>query len=207
MKKEKRNKIKLLIGIIFIVIGIVFTIIPFCNNKIEDIKEENKIEDYINETEIQEDIIVGQEMVQEKTKEVQAINYAMIIEIPNIGLKKGIYGLDSRYNSVKYGIQIMKESNMPDIDKGNLILASHRGNSSVSHFNNLYKLNNGDKIYIYYNGYKYTYELVNKYDENKDGTIVIHRNNNDTNLTLITCKKNEEKQIVFISKLIEKDIY
>ena len=50
-------------------------------------------------------------------------------------------------------------------------------------------------------------ELVNKYDEVKDGTIVVHRNNEDTVLTLITCKKNEEKQTVFINRLIEKENY
>ena len=74
-------------------------------------------------------------------------------------------------------------------------------------FNNLYKLENGDRVYIYYNGIKYVYELVNKYDEVKDGTIVVHRNNEDTVLTLITCKKNEEKQTVFINRLVEKENY
>lgn len=206
MQKEKRNKIIIILGIILIVIGIVFGIIPFYNNKVEDIKEDNLIKEYIDSTE-QEVTVIEQETIQEDTKPVQTINYSMIIEIPKIGLKKGIYGLDSKYNSISYGIQVLKESNMPDIEKGNLLLASHRGNSSVSHFNNLYKLENGDKVYIYYNGIKYVYELVNKYDEVKDGTIVVHRNNEDTVLTLITCKKNEEKQTVFINKLIEKENY
>ena len=68
---------------------------------------------------------------------------------------------------------------------------------------NLYKLENGDRVYIYYNGIKYVYELVNKYDEVKDGTIVVHRNNEDTVLTLITCKHNTNKQLVFIIELNE----
>ena len=206
MQKEKRNKICTIIGILLIVIGIVFWIIPFYNNKVEDKKEDNLINEYIDSTE-QEITVIEPETVPEETKTVETIKYSMVIEIPKIGLKKGIYGLDSRYNSISYGIQVLKESNMPDIEKGNLILASHRGNSSVSHFNNLYKLENGDRVYIYYNGIKYVYELVNKYDEVKDGTIVVHRNNEDTVLTLITCKKNEEKQTVFINRLIEKENY
>ena len=63
-------------------------------------------------------------------------------------------------------------------------------------------------VYIYYNGIKYVYELVNKYDEVKDGTIVVHRNNEDTVLTLITCKKNtKDTQTVFIGYLNNKTKY
>lgn len=206
MLKEKRNKYIFILGLILIVIGIVFWIIPFYNNKIDEVKEDNLINEFIDST--NEDMVeINEVIVQEETKPKESINYSMVIEIPKIGLKKGIYGLNSKYNSINYGIQVLKESNMPNIDKGNLILASHRGNSSVSHFNNLYKLENGDKVYIYYEGIKYIYELVNSYDEVKDGSITIHRNNQDTILTLITCKKNEEKQIVLINKLIDKEIY
>ena len=86
MQKEKRNKI---IGILLIVIGIVFWIIPFYNNKIEDKKEDNLINEYIDSTE-QEITVNEQETVPEETKTVETIKYSMIIEIPKIGLKKGI---------------------------------------------------------------------------------------------------------------------
>ena len=84
MQKEKRNKI---IGILLIVIGIVFWIIPFYNNKVEDKKEDNLINEYIDSTE-QEIIINEPETVPEETKTVETIKYSMIIEIPKIGLKK-----------------------------------------------------------------------------------------------------------------------
>ena len=75
MQKEKRNKI---IGILLIVIGIVFWIIPFYNNKIEDKKEDNLINEYIDSTE-QEIIINEPETVPEETKTVERIKYSMII--------------------------------------------------------------------------------------------------------------------------------
>ena len=69
MQKEKRNKI---IGILLIVIGIVFWIIPFYNNKIEDKKEDNLINEYIDSTE-QEITVNEQETVPEETKTVETI--------------------------------------------------------------------------------------------------------------------------------------
>ena len=137
----------------------------------------------------------------------QTINYSMVLEIPKINLKKGLYDKNSKYNSVKYNIQILKESDMPNVVNGNLILASHRGNSSVSYFNNLYKLSNGNQVYVYYNNVKYIYEITNMYEVEKTGTITIHRDRDETVIVLITCKKNENKQLVFIGNLIDKEDY
>ena len=115
--------------------------------------------------------------------------------------------INSKYNSVEYDIQILKESDMPNVVNGNLILASHRGNSSVSYFNNLYKLSNGNQVYVYYNNVKYIYEITNMYEVEKTGTITIHRDRDETVIVLITCKKNENKQLVFIGNLVDKEDY
>ena len=98
---------------------------------------------------------------------------------------------------------LIKGSTMPDVKNGNLILAAHRGNSSVSFFNDLYKLDRRDKAIVTYNGKKYTYELVTSYEENKDGKLTIKRNADVNTLTLITCtRKNKKTQTVFIFELV-----
>ena len=92
---------------------------------------------------------------------------------------------------------------MPDVKKGNLILAAHRGNSSVSFFDKLYKLDIGDTASVTYNDKVYTYKLVNTYLEEKDGTIAIYRDETKNTLTLITCTRNDKKtQTVFIFEMI-----
>ena len=40
-------------------------------------------------------------------------------------------------------------------EKGNVILASHSGTSSISYFKNLYKLSIGDEAKIFYKGNVY----------------------------------------------------
>ena len=92
---------------------------------------------------------------------------------------------------------------MPDEENGNFILAGHNGTSKVSYFKNLTKLKKDDLAYIYYSGNKYVYKLVNSYDIEKTGEADIIRNGQKTTLTLITCRHNTDKQIIFIFELIK----
>ena len=97
---------------------------------------------------------------------------------------------------------------MPDVVNGNLVLASHNGASYISFFKNLYKLNIDDKVYVYYNGYKYEYSISKIYDTSKDGHIDVYRDNQKTTITLITCKKNtKDTQTVYIGYLTNKVAY
>ena len=132
--------------------------------------------------------------------------YIGYLEVPDVKIKRGFVSPDSKYNSIGYNVTIIKGSTMPDKDKGNFILAAHRGNSSVSFFDKLYKLDRRDKAYVTYNGKKYTYELVSTYEESKDGSLTIKRNANVNTLTLITCTRNNKKtQTIFIFELVSID--
>lgn len=127
--------------------------------------------------------------------------YLGILEIKKIKLRKGFYKLNSNLNNVDKNIMIVSSSDMPNVNKGNLILASHSGNSSVSYFRYLDKLDMEDIASIYYLGKKYDYKLINYYDVDKNGSVQIIKNNDINTLTLITCKKNTNKQTVFIFEL------
>ena len=114
--------------------------------------------------------------------------------------------MNSKPNNVDYNMQIIKPSNYPDVDKGNLIIASHSGSSSISYFKHLYKLKVGDNAYIYYNNVKYTYKIVNIYKEPKTGYLNIYRDLDQTTLTLVTCTKNDDTtQTIYICNLINKE--
>lgn len=127
-----------------------------------------------------------------------------ILEIDKIHLKKELFALDSTLNTVSENIEVIKGSTMPDVKYSNLILAAHSGNSSIAYFSNLNQLEIGDTAGVYYKNNKYIYILVNTYSEQKDGTITIHRGSKKSNLTLITCnKQNKELQDVYIFELIK----
>lgn len=164
-------------------------------------------------SEVNHEVIDNTETVEDTQKEIQEVKennndytyeeYLGIIDIPKIDLYKGFYNKNSNLNNVKFNLYVLPESNYPDTDKGNLIIAGHSGNYNNSYFANLYKLVIGDTITIHYNNTDYIYEITNIYNEEKTGKVRIFRNKNKTTLTLITCTKDDDyHQTIYIAELI-----
>ena len=156
--------------------------------------------DYITET----DINIDNKDVTNKPQ----VNYLAFLEIPKINLNQGILPKTSYYNNVNYHIQILDISDLPDVINGNMVLAAHSGSSNIAYFKNLYKLTKDDKAYIVYNNKKYSYQVVNIYNQVKKGSLNIYRDLTKTTLTLITCTKNDKNsQTVYILELTGVETY
>lgn len=186
--KEKKYLFYRKILTIVLFINTLLLIIIKLNNLIKINNENYEVNSYLNN-------------YNEEVGYINKEEYLGILEIKKIKLRKGFYKLNSNLNNVDKNIMIVSSSNMPDVNKGNLILASHSGNSSVSYFRYLDKLDMEDIASIYYLGKKYDYKLINYYDVDKNGIVQIIKNNDINTLTLITCKKNTDKQTVFIFEL------
>lgn len=144
----------------------------------------------------------------EPEPEVITESYVAVLEIPEISLKKGIYALGSRYNTVSRNVSILSPSQYPDVQGGNFVLAAHSGNGYLSFFRNLYKLSAGSYAYIYYNNIKYSYKITYIYKQPKTGTINVYRPYNKTTLMLITCTKDDEStQTVYVAELVAQEPY
>lgn len=129
-------------------------------------------------------------------------SYIAVLEIPKIDLKKGIYKIGSKYNTVSRNVAILTPSDYPDVNGGNFVLAAHSGNGYLSFFKNLYKLGVNDYAYIYYNDVKYTYKITYIYEQPKTGKINVYRPQNSTTLMLITCTKDDDNtQTVYVAVL------
>ena len=136
------------------------------------------------------------------------INYLAFLQIPKINLNQGLLPINSLYNNINYHVEILKISDLPDKVNGNFILAAHSGTSSIAYFKNLYKLELNDQASIIYNNKKYTYKIVNIYNQPKKGSLNIYRDTNKTTLTLITCTKDDKSnQTVYIFELIGVETY
>lgn len=156
--------------------------------------------DYITET----DINIDNKEVTNKPQ----VNYLAFLEIPKINLNQGILPKTSYYNNVNYHVQILDISDLPDVINGNMVLAAHSGSSNIAYFKNLYKLTKDDKAYIVYNNKKYSYQVVNIYNQVKKGSLNIYRDINKTTLTLITCTKDDKNsQTVYILELTGVETY
>lgn len=203
LEKLSKNA-KVTLGILLLFLGIGFLSFTYFKTIKSNIFNDKNLK-YFEEVDIAENIeeVVDETVPEETTTPVINYNYIGYLDIPKINLKRGFVSLNSKYNSISYNVMLIKGSSMPDVKNGNLILAAHRGNSSVSFFDKLYKLNLGDEANVTYNNKIYTYKLVNTYLEAKDGTIAIYRDENKTTLTLITCTRGDKKtQTVFIFELV-----
>lgn len=215
--KIKRETILLVSGSLLLIIAFIL----FHYNKILEIKDEiyNKIQNeiYKENTSINNNISVNinvdyvendQVIENNENNNQNTINYLAFLEIDKINLKQGLLPLESRYNHVDYHVEILDVSDFPDKINGNFILAGHSGTSNVAYFKNLYKLNLGDTAKVYYQSKVYKYSIVNIYNQVKDGTIDIYRDQNKTTLTLITCTKDDKNsQTVYILELIGVESY
>lgn len=207
MRRKKIISKLSLLGIMLIFIGIAIFLFQFIHsykvNEIEKTKINNffEIEEQKNTTNENLDLNDNNETENEITDNDDT-KYSMILEIPKLNLKKGLYDKDSKYNNVNYNIQILKESDMPDVTNGNLYLASHNGNTKISYFDKLDELEINDSIFIYYKDKKYIYKIINSYEALKDGTIRIKKDDNFSLIALISCKKKtKDLQLVYIGKL------
>ena len=131
--KLMKNKIMKISGLILIITSI---IILFYNIWFE-IKQE-LYDAYIIDTYFETPEIISipnieeidTEPPEEKTpieEEIIQEEYIAILEIPKINFKRGLVAKDSINNTVDKNIMTMPISTMPDVDKGNFVLAAHSG--------------------------------------------------------------------------------
>ena len=214
IKRKRKNRInekgRLIISASFLLITI--AVVPVLLKYYVIYQNEKRVQEKIDNFFEEQEVIKEENAEQEKREEQEdkeeikntnIDNYILVLDIPKLNLMRGIYDKDSTENDVNRNVKILKESDMPDKINGNLILVAHSGTSSVSYFKNLHKLSTNDIAYIHYMGKVYTYKLVNTYDIEKTGEATIIRNSSKNTLTLITCRRNTNKQTVFIFELKE----
>lgn len=160
------------------------------------LKRTNSIPINSMNTNIPEDIKFKYQLARNKPKED---DYLLTLEIPKINVKREVFKVSSSKNNVNMNIKILKESDMPDKENGNIFFAAHRGNTKVSYFENLHKLIKGDKVIVTYKNKKYEYIIDDYFLTEKNGTITLNLDENKKSIGLITCSKEEkDKQIVFV---------
>ena len=203
-KQEKRISPEMIaiIGSITILIGGFFLSYNYIQSK------KVMAFDYISNIfyEQNQEIIVsdGEQEVEEEEEDLGEVtnNYIGYLSIPKINLKKGFLDKRSPDNDVEKNFLVVEGSSYPTKDKGNLILAGHSGTGWKAFFNDLYKLNKGDKAIVTYKGKTYTYKITNIYTQPKVGKIAIYRNYDKTTLTLITCTNHDSTtQTIYIAEL------
>ena len=212
MKKRKTENRKLsrvfIIGSLFILLGIILISLKFFSNCYLDKQEDKAIQEYLDykpDTTVKVD---NSTTTIKEEKETVTYNYIAVLEIPKINLKRGLFPINDKNNNVDKNVEILKNSDMPNVTNGTLALAGRSGNSRIAYFHKLYKLKENDQVYIYYQNEKYIYQVSKIERQDKDGTISFTKTKDTTELILTTCdQQNKGKQIVVVAKLVDKIPY
>ena len=170
VKRKNKSKLIRICSFLLIILSLCifsYKIIPSYNDKKNN---EKKIKLFF-EKQKEENNNKEEPNIDKKEKKNISVqdDYIGILEIEKINFKRGFYSIDSKLNNVNKNIEVIKESNMPNVINGNLIIAGHSGNASISYFRNIHKLEKGDIAKIYYLNKTYTYSLMNRYEIEKNG--------------------------------------
>ena len=189
---------------ILLVISLLIIVIYFAYVFIINVQTSMKVNEYIEKT----SYIQNENTNQKDTQDIKRkINYTSILEIPSINLKGGLVDNTKNFNSIKYAVSIDNHSNYPNIN-GNFIVYAHSGNGRNAFFRNLVKVNLNEKVYVYYNGIKYEYEIIDKYDIEKTGKANVIITDTEKYITLITCNQSHKGyQVVLIGRQINQIKY
>lgn len=208
MDFQKRNKNWLIIiGSLIILIGFIFISYDYILNMKANKQDEKMLKEFYNnaeeniksiETSPKKEKVKAQ--VKKQIKKQDKVNYIAVLKIPKIKLEKGLVDPNSKLNNVKYNLEWIDGSFMPNEKNGNVIIAGHSGNARNAYFRKLDKLVIGDNIFLTYNGQNYKYKIVNIYDIKKTGKAKIIKKENTTTITLITCRYRTNKQIIIIAE-------
>lgn len=185
-KNKKLKKLKIIILVSFGILSNGLYIITRNHTQVDlNIEEENQ-EYYQNNQE---------ETSFEEGKTVN--NTISILEIPKINLKHQLPEINSGENDVNKNIFVVKETIFPSTGKtSHIILAAHSGYNKIAFFKRLPELEKDDIINFYYQNKKYTYKIIRKKEIEKNGTMTLEVTSSD-DITLITCLKSTNKQIVY----------
>lgn len=112
--------------------------------------------------------------------------------IPDIDFDMVIYDIDSLYNDVDSGIEMLDSS---DKSKRIYFFAGHSGNGDNCYFNRVKELKYGDVVYLYMDGIVFSYKIVEFYNIVKKGYMEVDYELCDV-LYLITCNNYNGQLIV-----------
>lgn len=194
-RKITRNNILTILSIVLILSCILIKMYDLYKKEKVIQKEIEEINYIIETPKVKED-----EKEENKIKKETKYSYEAVLEIPKINLRKVLVKSTKNFDSINYAVSIDEHSIYPN-EIGNFILYAHSGNSSISYFDNLKYLDINDEIKIYYKGKWYFYNVLKKYEIDKNGMLSIYNDGISKYITLTTCsQENKNKQIVILGK-------
>lgn len=127
-----------------------------------------------------------------------------IIEIDKLGITFPVVEGSAREN-IRVAVGHMTNTKAIG-EKGNCVLAAHRGGMFGEFFKNIHKLKDGDKVVVTdASGNEYTYEVYEQQVIEPADFSVCEDIGDNTTLTLLSCENNGQKRLIVRCKAVRVD--
>lgn len=123
--------------------------------------------------------------------------------INKINLKKELYDINSKNNTIEKNVTILKGSIDPSYNNSIFFIAAHSGNGKLAFFKNLDKLQINDEIILIYKNNKYTYHVNEILEQEKSSYIDVYKNTKKQ-LVLTTCSPTDKNKQLIINSTIKE---
>lgn len=206
-----KNKIRNIISIILIIIGIGLLALAF-KGKFETKVMQDKLMDKFNKIYESDQNIVGNSPKEEEEKKepvdhtydyIDMVNPIAILEIPKINLKV-VVAEGTEDEILRYAVGHFIETSTPE-EGGNFALAGHRNFDTGEFFLRINKLESGDEIKVTtLDGTVYTYNVTSSFVVEPQDTYILDETGQSI-ITLVTCTYDGSERLVVQGSLAKTD--
>ncbi|SES73266.1 sortase A [Salinibacillus kushneri] len=190
------KRIKLTIGILFILIGLSFIGYPLYYqwSQSQEIDELTSAIHAISTGEEFDNATVAPELKEEIEKGV------LHLKIPTIDLHQPILSKTNK-NTLNVALTQIKPNQTPG--KGNFTIAGHRSLKDGRHFNRLPNVQKGETVILVDDNTKYHYKITKIFEVEPEETDVLTDVKEKQLITLVTCTATGRDRIIVQGELVE----
>lgn len=150
-----------------------------------------------NENSIQKITWNGVTPIKEETEEKPLAT----LVIPKIYFQRNLYAKNSKENDLSKNIIFLPTSDLPDQTPGIVLIAGHSGTGAMAYFQNLDQIQTNDILLLLYKNSTYAYEVVERLNDPKTGSIHFFTDPKKDYLILTTCMPHEKgRQLTIIAE-------
>lgn len=193
------RKTKTIIGILFLLAGVVLISIPFYHEWNQG-KDLNALEEALSLISSSDGEAIDLSTIEDLNFTEEEIKDVMELEIPFINLKQYILGETTDYN-LSIALTQIKTDQTPGV--GNFTVAGHRGYRDGRHFSNLAKVPVGEMIYLHSEGKTYVYEIKSSEVIEPTYVQILNDTAGKDEITLITCTVSGADRVAVKGDLVE----
>ncbi|MBS3680686.1 class D sortase [Ornithinibacillus massiliensis] len=193
------KNVKKVIGIAFLLIGMVFLSIPIYHEWSQG-KEVRALENALSLISESDGKNIDLSKIENLSFTEDEVVEVLELEIPSIDLKQYVLNKTTEEN-LTIALTQIKDKQTPGV--GNFTIAGHRGYRPNRHFNRLSEVEIGDEVLLHTPNRIYIYKVFSTKVIEPTDVAILDDQEGKTEITLITCTITGERRVAVKGELIE----